>query len=124
MYSPFEADFRGATERFVRAMFPRTADSALVAAIAGDMASAPPAVGVAAMRSMLAWDPTPALAELRAPLYSINADRWPTNEAGNRALVPSYRVRYLRGLVLFVQLESPKAFNDALEAVVSVIAER
>ena len=110
----FEGNFAAVAEGFVRGMFPAGADSALVAAIAADMASAPPEVGVGAMASLLAYDPAPALAEIAAPIRNINADRWPTNVEGNRALHRDYDARIMQGRGHFLHIEDPARFNELL----------
>jgi pimeloyl-ACP methyl ester carboxylesterase len=110
----FEGDFAAMTERFVRGMFPAGADSALVAAVAADMASAPPEVGVGAMGSLLAYDAAPALAEIAAPIRNINADRWPTNVDGNRKLCRDYDANIVQGCGHFLHLEDPARFNELL----------
>jgi pimeloyl-ACP methyl ester carboxylesterase len=110
----FRNDFRDATDKFVRGMFGPGADPRLIDRIAGDMASAPAAVGVSALRQTLlngARIPA-ALRELRLPVVAINADREPTDETslarhGVKAIVVP-RIGH------FVQLEDPTRFNRAL----------
>jgi len=117
----FAADFPTTTKTFVRGMFPPNADSALVSRIVSDMASAPPEVGIAAMRSIMSHDPAAALKELKLPIWSINTDRWPTNVEGNRKLAHSFNVKYMPGLGHFVLLEDPAAFNALLEETIGEI---
>lgn len=114
----FKGDFRGMTDRFVRGMFPAGADSALVAAVAADMAGAPAEVGIGAMASVLAYDPAAALAEIAAPIRNINADRWPTNVAGNRSLHADYDATIMPGRGHFPHLEDPAGFNEILEEII------
>jgi len=119
----FAADFPRTTNMFVRSMFPAGADSALVSRIASDMASAPPEVGIAAMRSIMGYDHAAALKELTLPIWSINTDRWPTNVEGNRKLARSFDVKYMQGRGHFVQLEDPAAFNALLEETIGEIVK-
>jgi pimeloyl-ACP methyl ester carboxylesterase len=110
----FAANFPGTTSQFVKSMFPEGADSTLVATVAADMASEPPEVGIGAMRSIMDYDPTPALRELKIPIRCINTDKWPTNVEGNKKLASSFDAKFLPGLGHFVQLEDPAKFNELL----------
>lgn len=117
-----EGNFRGVVEPWVKAMFPAGADSVLVAKVAADMGSAPPAVAVSAMRNLLAWgtDRAPErLPLLKVPLMCINADKEPTDEAGLRAVVPGYQVRYMPGRGHFLMQEDPDGFNLLLAETVA-----
>jgi pimeloyl-ACP methyl ester carboxylesterase len=119
----FEQDFPGVTDRFVRSMFAAGTDSALVERIAADMASAPPEVGIGAMKSMLCYDPALAVKEIKAPIRSINADKFPTNVEGNKKLAPSFAVKFMPGRGHFVQLEDPAAFNKLLDETITEIVK-
>ncbi len=121
--SAFEANFPAVTNQFVRSMFPAGADTALVGRIAADMASAPAAVGVGAMKNMLRYDPAPAVRETRVPIRSINADKWPTNVEGNKKLAYSYDVKFMPGRGHFVQLEDPATFNRLLDETIAGIVK-
>jgi pimeloyl-ACP methyl ester carboxylesterase len=117
----FEGDFTGMTTRFVRSMFPATADSALVAWTAEDMSSAPPAVGIGAMRNLLAFDPKKYVSKIEVPIYAINSERFPTNVEGNKQLAPSFRAKFIPGVGHFIMLEDPGRFNRLLEETVEEI---
>jgi pimeloyl-ACP methyl ester carboxylesterase len=121
--SAFEANFPAVTNQFVRSMFPAGADTALVARIAADMASAPAAVGVGAMKNMLRYDPAPAVRETGVPIRAINADKWPTNVEGNKKLARSYDVKFMPGRGHFVQLEDPATFNRLLDETIAGIVK-
>lgn len=118
----FRKDFRGATETFVRGMFGPNADPKLSDRIARDMASAPPAVGLSALRNTLLNGPSlPAtLAELKLPVVELNADRHPTDHAslarhGVKAFV-------MPDIGHFLMLEDPQRFNRSLDSVVKGFA--
>jgi pimeloyl-ACP methyl ester carboxylesterase len=119
--SAFEANFPAVTDQFVRSMFASSADTALVDRIAADMASAPAAVGVGAMKNMLRYDPTPAVREIKVPIRGINSDKWPTNVDGNKKLARSYDVKFMPGRGHFVQLEDPATFNRLLDETIAEI---
>jgi pimeloyl-ACP methyl ester carboxylesterase len=118
----FRKDFRGATESFVRGMFGPNADPKLSDRIAKDMASAPPAVGLSALRNTLLNGPSlpAALAELKLPVVELNADRHPTDHAslarhGVKAFV-------MPDIGHFLMLEDPQRFNRSLDSVVKGFA--
>jgi pimeloyl-ACP methyl ester carboxylesterase len=119
---PLTANFEGTTDRFVRSMFPDNADSALVAGIAADMASEPAEVGIGAMKSIINYDPVPALKELKIPIRCINADKWPTNVEGNKKLAYSFEVKFMPGRGHFVHLEDPATFNGLLAETIQELA--
>lgn len=120
----FQSGFAPTVEGFVRGMFPAGADSTLVAAIASDMAECPPEVGIGAMKSNLAYDPAPALAQLAIPIRNVNSDKWPTNVEGNKKLVKDYDAVIMPGYGHFLHREAPAAFNPVLDRVISEIAAK
>lgn len=117
----FQADFPGATQKFVRGMFPADADPELVDWVANDMASAPPGLAVEALRSAWSHEPTvvAGLRELSLPVVAINAGHKPTDFASlERYGVKAYQVP---GAGHFVMLERPDAFNALLEEAIEYI---
>jgi pimeloyl-ACP methyl ester carboxylesterase len=119
----FQANFSTVTDQFVRSMFAAGADSALVERIAADMASAPPEVGIGAMKNMLRYDPAPAVREIKVPIRGVNADKWPTNVEGNKKLAASFDVKLMPGRGHFVQLEDPATFNRLLDETIAEIVK-
>jgi pimeloyl-ACP methyl ester carboxylesterase len=120
----FEADFEPRVRAWVGGFFPVGADSALAAGIAADMASAPPAVGLSAMRELLHWYgnlTAPRLAQLKVPLMCINADAQPTQVEPIKALVPGYQLRVMAGRGHFVMREDPDGFNKLLGETVAAL---
>jgi len=119
----FRKDFRGSTEGFVRGMFAPNADPKLVDRVAKDMASAPPAVGLSALRNTLlnGANIPAALAEIKLPVVAINADRHPTDHEslakhGVKAFV-------MPDIGHFVMLEDPPRFNRSLDSVIKGFAK-
>jgi pimeloyl-ACP methyl ester carboxylesterase len=119
----FRKDFRGTTEGFVRGLFGPNADPKLVERIAKDMASAPPAVGLSALRNTWLNGPNlpAALAALKLPVVELNADRNPTDHAslakhGVKAFV-------IPDIGHFLMVEDPPRFNRALDSVVKGFAQ-
>ncbi len=119
----FQANFPGTTDQFVRSLFAAGADTALVDRIAADVASAPPEVGIGAMKDMLGYDPKPAAGALTVPIRAVNADKWPTNVEGNKKIAPSFTMKLMPGRGHFVQIEDPATFNKLLDETIAEIAK-
>jgi len=118
---PFEKDFPRRTMNFVKSMFPPGTDSALVARVAEDMASAPPAVGIGAMKAHLAYDPAPALEEINVSIYGINGGLFPVDIETCKRYAETFEVRIMEGLGHFPMLEDPEGFNEILEEIVRIL---
>lgn len=117
-----QSDFRTNVDAWVRTMFPADADSVLVTRVAADMASAPPEVGLGALRETLDWysHAAPgALERLRVPLKCINSDKNPTDKDGLSARVKGYSLRLMPGRGHFLMLEDPETFDRLLEETVA-----
>ena len=110
------ADFVAFTKGFVGQMFPSDADTTLRNRVAQDMASAPPEVGIAAMKALFDYDAVAALKEMPKPIYAINADMWPTKVDDNRSVMDFFEVDYMKGHGHFLYLEDPATFNGLLAA--------
>ena len=86
--------------------------------ILSDMASAPPAVALSAMRDMMGQFVSGAAAkifeEIRVPVVSVNGDLWPIAYEANRRHMASYDAIVLAGADHFLQLARPAEFNRAL----------
>lgn len=118
-----KADFPAVTKQFVAQMFPAGADSALVARTAAHMASAPPAIAIPVFQSIFAYDVKAGFAGVKAPIREINADRNPTNIAGNRKYAPDFDAVILAGVGHFPQLEKPAVFDAALAKVLAEVTK-
>lgn len=117
-----QADYEKTTDAFVRSMFPKSADPALVDRIAADMSAAPPQVALGAMEALFDNDIKAALKGLDVPIYCINADLWPTNVEGNRQYATSFDLSLMPGVGHFVMLEDPARFNTLLEEIIRKVA--
>jgi pimeloyl-ACP methyl ester carboxylesterase len=115
----FRPDFAGATDRFVRAMFPEGADTALVNHVAADLASSPPEMAIEAISETIRYDFRSALAEVRLPIRTISSDKYPTDTAGNAAIAASFAVKLMPGRGHFLFLEDPVTFNRLLHETLS-----
>jgi len=76
--------------------------------------SAPAGPSLAILHESMAYDPLPALAEIRAPIRAINSDKFPTNLEVNRRHAPGFDALIMKGLGHYPMLEDPARFNKLL----------
>lgn len=117
--APFRENFAEAANKWVRTMFPATADSILVDKIAADLASGPPEVGIGILDNMLRLNQAEAVKALDVPIIAINTDMWETDLEGNREICPSFEVMMMPGHGHFIHLEDPETFNALLSQAVT-----
>jgi pimeloyl-ACP methyl ester carboxylesterase len=122
--APFKADFKAATNFFVRAMFPWGVDPNLVERVVRGMSAAKPEIAVAAFEALFSYQAARALREVRLPIRVINSDKNPTNTEGNRKIAASFGARIMTGRGHFLFLEEPGEFNRLLEQIVGELAPR
>ncbi len=111
---PLQADFRGITIQRIGAMFPSTADTALVGQVTRDMASAPAEVGVSAMGNLLMHDIRPTLALLDVPIWCLDSNQMPINFNAWKFYQPGFTAVVMEGVGHFLFLEKPAEFNQEL----------
>jgi pimeloyl-ACP methyl ester carboxylesterase len=70
---------------------------------------------IALLREVWAYDPAPALREIKAPIRAVNADKFPTNVEANRKLMPGFEVTLVPGSGHYPMLEQPDRFAAALD---------
>jgi len=113
--SALQADYRATTTAMVsQLLFSVSTPEPVKARVLETVLSVPQEIFVAAARSSLAYDPLPALREIKAPIRAINSDLFPTNVEGNRRYVPGYQVAIMKGVGHYLMLEQPEAFNALL----------
>ncbi len=113
--SALQADYRATTTAYVsQFLFSASTPEPVKARVLETVLSVPQEIGVAAARSSVAYDPLPALREIKAPIRAINSDLFPTNVEGNRRYVPGYQVAIMKGVGHYLMLEQPEAFNALL----------
>lgn len=117
--APMQADFPGFTGNFVRSMFPKTADPALIAEVAGDMGAGPPEVGASAMRNLLMYNPRATLDLLTAPIVCIDSPTRPVKHEAWEFYLPGYDVVVMDGVGHFPMLEKPAEFTARLQEVLA-----
>ncbi len=112
---PFEDDFKGNGEKFIRSMFTPQSDPKLIDRIGGMVLGADQAMAVSALKNILVWyqkDSAASFARVGDRLRNINAD--PKGE--NKPLDKS--VTLIAGVGHFVAQEKPAEFDQALENIV------
>jgi len=112
--APFRTDFAGAMNGFVRGMFAKTSDSALVDWVAADMSAAPPEVAISALEFYISDNALEMLKETSVPIRAINSDLWPTDLETNQEHAASYDLKLMPGIGHFVMQEDPVTFNRLL----------
>lgn len=117
--APFRANFRDATEAYVRGMFPPDADETLVRRVAEDMAAAPPSIAVAALEQSMTYGRTVTahLNGLEAPIIAINGEQPPTDMPSMRE--QGVQVVTMAGVGHFPMMEAAEPFNNLLIEMVS-----
>jgi len=119
MVRPFEADFPGACELFVRKMFPRNSDSAVVESTIAATRRTSPEAGIALIRSHVTFSTRDALADCPAPVHCINSVAMDTEIERNRRYSTQFGVTLMTEVGHFPMLERPHEFNRHLETVLA-----
>jgi pimeloyl-ACP methyl ester carboxylesterase len=117
----FAADYAGTIAQMVERITAPTAAPALRAWIARTMARTDPAIGVAVLAQLLAWDIEARWPSVRCPVATINSA--PLARQGRQLALAGLAVRELDGVGHFPMLEAPAAFaagaREIYDAVVS-----
>jgi pimeloyl-ACP methyl ester carboxylesterase len=126
MARQLEADYRGTAPQMANAYLFAPATPAAVRERVLERATAiDPKLAVTLLREVWAYDPLPALREIKAPIRAVNADKFPTNLEANRRHMPGYEAVIVAGSGHYPMLEQPERFNAALDtALAQVLAAR
>jgi pimeloyl-ACP methyl ester carboxylesterase len=120
VYKAMEADFKGANATLMsQFFFSPTTPQAVKDRILADIDSRPPQTAIAILRAVFAYDPIPALKEIKAPIRAINADRVPTNLEVNHKYAPQFDAVIIKGTGHYPMLEAPAQFNALLADILS-----
>jgi pimeloyl-ACP methyl ester carboxylesterase len=115
LLSALQADYRATTTAITsQYLFSASTPEPVKARVLETVLSGPQEIGVAVARSSMAYDPLPALREIKAPIRAISSDLFPTNVEGNRRYVPGYQAAIMKGVGHYLMLEQPEAFNALL----------
>ncbi len=113
--APFRDHFIEATRDYVtKTMFAPGANPTFIQKVAYDMSLEPPAVAIPSLQSLLAMDFTTLLPDIHVPVYAINSDLSPTDEARIRKSLPQFKVEVLDHTGHFLMMEVPQRFNPVL----------
>lgn len=125
MVAPLEEDFAGETRNFVDEMLSPHTHPAIREWILADMAAAPPAVALSAMREMMTQYVTGEAAgifqEIPVPVMVVKGDHWPVDYEANRRHMLWFDALVIDGADHFLMLTRPYEFNQALISAVQTI---
>jgi pimeloyl-ACP methyl ester carboxylesterase len=128
MLAPLEQDFPAGTRQFVTPMLNPQTDPNLREWILADMASAPPAVALSAMREMmgqyLSGEAARIFEQIRVPVVTVNGDLWPINFEANRRHMRSYDAIVLKEADHFLMLHRDEEFNRALDKAIQMVRDK
>lgn len=116
-------DFPGSVKAFVATLFPAGTDSATVARIADDMASAPRDIATSAFLEMFACDLPGAARRLRAPLWLLNASTTPVDEQQWRDAGVDLHVDLLGACGHYPMVTLPEVFHQQLRSAIASLQE-
>jgi pimeloyl-ACP methyl ester carboxylesterase len=102
--------------------FVPTTPPAVVDRVLGAATTFPPEIALPALRETWSYDAASAFDAVRVPIVAVNADRFPTNVAGNRKHAPQFDAVIMKGVAHYLLLEDPKRFGDHLEEALARIA--
>ena len=114
--APFQQSFIEATREHVsKNLFRKDADPVFVQKVAYDMSLEPPNIAVASLQSLWAMDFNKVLPDIHVPIYAINSDLTPTDEARIRKSLPAgFKADILDHTDHFLMMEVPQRFNPVL----------
>jgi pimeloyl-ACP methyl ester carboxylesterase len=117
--APFRTDFARTTDSFVRGMFLPTSEPSLVDWVAGDMASAPPEVGIDELVHAVSNHGAVLkhLQRLSMPKVAINPDYRPTDVESLARY--GFETMLMSEVGHFMMLEDPEQFNRLLEGTIA-----
>ena len=127
LVEPFRKNFIGYTRSFVAEyFFQKGADPQFVRKVSDDLALSPPEVAVPSIMSLFDMDYPTVLQAIHVPIVAINSDLGGiTDEKRIRKTVPTFRAVTLSGVGVFMMLEDPKRFDEALlQAIDSIQAPK
>jgi pimeloyl-ACP methyl ester carboxylesterase len=120
-----KADYKGAVGRFMEGyMFVPSTPPAVKEMVTARAMAFDPAIGVGAIRNTWAYDPRPALGQLKVPVVAVNADKFPTNLEALRKAAPGSDAIIVKDTGHYLMRERPSEFNRALDDALARIQAR
>jgi sigma-B regulation protein RsbQ len=116
MVKQLQADYRAtATQMSNEYLFAPGTPPAVRERVLRHATAITPDLSIALLRQAWAYDPLPALREIKAPIRAVNADKFPTNLEVNRHHMPGYEAILIPGTGHYLMLEKPEPFGAALD---------
>jgi pimeloyl-ACP methyl ester carboxylesterase len=128
MTAPLKKDFKKGCRGFIEGMISAKTDERLREWILADMAAAPPAVALSALKEMVSQYITGEAAgifdEIFIPVVDVNGDLWPVNYEANRRHMFSFDAIVIKNADHFLMMNRPEEFNRALEEAIHMIVKK
>jgi len=121
---PYKDDFWKATDSFLEKMFVKGTDPDFIDGVMEMVSDASEKVGISAMEEMLKTSYIADLPKIKAPVWCLNSELWPTRPDINRKYVPKFYARIMPGVGHFLMLESPDEFNRELDDILKEILKK
>jgi pimeloyl-ACP methyl ester carboxylesterase len=114
------ANYKATAEGFSQAyLFAEKGDPAFKAKVMADIMTLPPEISVAVLEGSWAYDPRPALKQIKVPIVAVNADKFPTRLDHERKYAPQFDALIVKGMGHYLMREDPKSFNAQLALAVA-----
>jgi pimeloyl-ACP methyl ester carboxylesterase len=105
------ADYRGNAQGFSQKfLFADNGDPEFAARVMADLMTLPPETSIAILEKTWAYDPRPALREIKVPIVAVNADKFPTRLDHARAYAPQFDALIVKGVGHYPMREAPDRF--------------
>jgi pimeloyl-ACP methyl ester carboxylesterase len=116
MAKQLEADYRATTTQMANEyLFAPATPPAVRERVLRHATAIAPDLSIVLLRQVWAYDPLPALREIKAPIRAVNADKFPTNLEVNRRHMPGFDAIVVPGTAHYLMLEQPERFGAALD---------
>lgn len=116
MVKQLQADYRAtATQMSNEYLFVPATPAAVRERVLRHATAIAPDLSIVLLRQAWAYDPLPALREIKTPIRAVNADKFPTNIEANRRHMPGYEAIAVPGTGHYLMLEKPEPFGAALD---------
>lgn len=128
MVTPLKENFQKGCREFVKSMITPDKNIELNEWILSDMSAAPKAIALSAMESFMeqyiSRRASRLFEEIRLPVVTVNADKWPVNYEANRNHMFSFDAIIIKDSDHFLMLNKPKRFNTELSKAINMILKK
>ena len=123
MTKRLETDYAGTIRQFVTEyLFAPDTPASVREQVLNHAIAIPADLSTAMLRESWAYDPLPALRDIKAPIRAVNSDKFPTNREANRRYMQGFETIILRGTGHYPMLEDPEAFSRALAQTLAAVS--